>query len=382
MMGKAIEASGDVEKSRAVYLELIEKYPRQEVAARAQFTIAAHYDELGDLERAVAEYDLVKEQGTGHPASQEAAARQVEIQRVLDLRAELASDNVEEVERKRFLLAEQLLEEIGDAEGAAAEYGALAVDAFGTEWGARALLASAWVFEHRLDRPDTANALLFRLANGYSSTEADEVARRRLGYPVWRVEQLDPGPVEFIRPEGSEEGPEEIFVQRVEPRNVPLPEGETNVEVWIRLGLNPDGTVRSTKIVRSAGEAFDDAVVEAAQASTFVGPNAGGPEFTVQKYAFPPVLAASTEPAPAASTNGRSATPLGVGDEPPDALAPPSSMPFEPGKYDSTTNPESLFSTPATDSSATSASSDSSDSSAAADSSIPGFRGNGTQTPD
>jgi TonB family protein len=372
MMGKAIDASGDFDGAVEVYASLLEKYPRREVAAEAQYTIARHYDTAGDLERAAAEYELVKEQGTGHPASQDAAARQVEIQKVLELRTELAGESVEEPERKRFLLAETLLEKIGDPRSAVSEYRALAEDANGTEWGARSLLASAWVLEHKLDEPDTARALLFRLANTYSGTDADGVARQRLGYPVWRVEEVDPGPVQFIRPEGDDAESSSIFVNRVEPRDVPLPEGVDLVEVWVRLGLNPDGTVKSSKIVRSGGEEFDAAVLEATQASTFVGPNAGGPEFTVQQYSFP--VGASTDASPPAPEE---ATPspahFSDDDEPSDALTPPPSVQFQPDKTDSLSRPETLFSTPDTTPDTTSSPTDSSAESSAP---LPRLRGN------
>ena len=85
----------------------------------------------------------MKDQGTGSDAWQKASERTTQIQRVLDLRAEIAAEDPVEVERKRFLLAEQFLEKIGDEEAALAEYASLAEDAEGTEWGSRALYAKA-----------------------------------------------------------------------------------------------------------------------------------------------------------------------------------------------------------------------------------------------
>jgi hypothetical protein len=35
------------------------------------------------------------------------------------------------------------------------------------------------------------------------------------------VEEVDPGPVQFIRPEGDDAESSSIFVNRVEPRDVP-----------------------------------------------------------------------------------------------------------------------------------------------------------------
>jgi TonB family protein len=278
---------GEVDRAREIYAVIIEKMPLSEPAANAQLAIARTWDDVGDLERAHEEYERVREQGSGFEASRTASQRMTEIQSVIDLRLAIDNDDDDDRERKRYLLAEQLLEEIGNVDAALAEYSSLAEDAIGTEWGAKALYAEAWVLEHRLDEPDSAEALLHRLANYHSGTEADAYARRRLGYPVWTVEKLDAPPVHFIRPNMDTE-PEEIVLSRVDPRDVPLPPGVAEVEVWIRLTIADDGSVEKTKIVRSGGNEFDAAVIEAVQASKFLSPTAGGPRITVARYVFPP----------------------------------------------------------------------------------------------
>lgn len=283
----AVSASGDTQRAHSLYLKLIEDFPRRSAAAEAQFAIGKALDDAGDLEAAMVEYDLVREQGTGHPAWQRSSQRQAEIQRVLDLRAEIAAEDEADRERKRFLLAEQLLEKIGDVDGALAEYASLAEDAAGTEWGYRATFARAWVLENRLAETDSASALLFELANRDTRTEVGAAARRRNGMAVWKFEELDIPRVVFIRGEGDEDL-DEIVVSRVEPREVPLPPGTREVRVWVRIHVARDGSVENAKIVKSGGEEFDDAVREAANASRFVAPADGGPEITVVEYLFPP----------------------------------------------------------------------------------------------
>ena len=286
--GKVAAYSGDPERATKIWEDVLERYPRREGAASSQLAIAQLYDQAGDFEKAKEQYDLVREQGTGHPAWLEASQRMTEIDRVLALREEIASDEETEKERKRFLLAEQLLERIGHAGAALTEYELLASDSFGTEWGAKALYAQAWVLEHRLDEPDEAEKLLHRLANYYAGTEVDATARRRLGYPVWRVEIVDPGTVVYVRREGDDGGPEEIARNLIAPRDVPLPAGTPRVKVWARLHVADDGSVERVKIVKSGGEEFDAAVTEAAMASTFLPPAEGGVAITVIEYRFPP----------------------------------------------------------------------------------------------
>lgn len=292
-------AEGDIEEARKIYARIMKEYPLSEASANAQLAIARTWDDAGDLERAALEYENVREQGSGFDAWQIASKRMTVIQAVIDLRLAIEKDDDNDRERKRYLLAEQLLEDIGDVDAALIEYATLAEEAFGTEWGAKALFAEAWVLEHRKQDPDSAAVKFHRLANYYSGTDPDRYARRRLGYPVWNVEIIDVPPVRFIVPENADTEPEDIVLSRAEPRDVPLPPGVSQVEVWIRLNIGDDGRVESTKIVRSGGEEFDAAVVEAAEASAFLAPSAGGPRITVARYQFPPPPETAPEETPA-----------------------------------------------------------------------------------
>lgn len=292
MRAKTQLSAGNDDAAVDEFVEVIRDFERREAAADAQLEIAQWHDRNGRLEEALAVYEQVKDQGTGHPAWQTASERRTEIQRVLDLRAAVEDEADPDRNRNRFLLAEQLLEKIGDVDGALREYSALAVDAEGTEWGARALFAEAWVLENRRDNAAAADSLLFRLANYYAGTEVDGFARRRLGYPVWKVEIVEPPPVKFIRPEGGETG-QQVVLDRVEPAAVdqPLPPGQTQAKVWVRVQVADDGTAAGASLAKSAGEgleAFDDAAVAAARASRYLAPNAGGPGFQVMEYSFPP----------------------------------------------------------------------------------------------
>jgi TonB family protein len=288
--------AGNDEAAVEELLEVIRSFERREAAADAQLEIAQWHDRNGRLEEALAVYEQVKDQGTGHPAWQKASERRTEIQRVLDLRAAVTEEDDAERNENRFLLAEQLLEKIGDVDGALREYASLAADADGTEWGARALFAEAWVQQHRRGDQAAADSLLFRLANHYAGTEVDAFARRKLGYPVWKVEIVEPPPVQFIRPEGGDAAPD-VVLERVEPAPVaqPLPPGKSQVKVWVRVQVADDGTAADASVSRSAGDglaAFDEAAVAAARASRYLAPDAGGPGFQVMEYTFPPEPAA------------------------------------------------------------------------------------------
>lgn len=335
MEADAVNASGDVEGAHEIYRRLIEKYPRREAASEAQFAIAKYSDDQGDLETALNEYNLVKEQGTGSEAWLRATIRMNHIQRVLDLRTEIEEeDDVEEASRKRFLLAEQLLEKIGHTDAALAEYKALADDAQGTEWRSRALFAQAWILENRLDQPDSADALLFQLANEDTRSDVAAAARRRHGMAVWKFEEIKAPRVVFIRPEGEGE-PAETIVSRVEPRDVPLPDGVTEVQVWVRVNVESDGSVKKARVVKSGGEEFDAAVLEAVNASLFLSPDEGGAEISVIEYRFPPVRKQTESPLDDGepSAEERDAmldaqeAPADSGELPPNTEAPPAEAP-------------------------------------------------------
>ena len=304
----AVAATGDTTGAVRAYDAILAAYPRKEAAAEAQFAKAKMKDDVGDLAGARADYELVKEQGTGHEAWQRATERITEIQQVLDLREEVASEGPDR-DRSRFLLAEQLLEKIGDIDGALAQYDTLAVQAKGSEWGAKALFAKAWVLENRRSQPAAADSALFKLANFYAGTEVDAFARRRLGYPVWKVEKIEPPKVVYIRSasDANAVASSESMLDRIEPKPVPLPPDKPEVKVWVRVGLARDGSVEETRVVKSGGEDFDQACLEAARASRFLSPDEGGPVLTVVQYVFPlpsPTPVPSGAPSAAAdSTN-------------------------------------------------------------------------------
>jgi TolA-binding protein len=241
--GNVFYAEGEVDEARKIYARIMKEYPLSESAANAQLAIARTWDDAGDLERAALEYDKVREEGSGFEAWQIASKRGALLQSVIDLRIAIEKDDDDDRERKRYLLAEQLLEDIGDVDGALVEYSSLADDAFGSEWGAKALFAEAWVLEHRMENPDSAAVKFHRLANYYAGTEPDRYARQRFGYPVWKVEVVDVPPIRFIVPDDMDARPEDIVLSRVEPREVPLPPGVSQVEVWIRLTIDDDGRI-------------------------------------------------------------------------------------------------------------------------------------------
>jgi TolA-binding protein len=349
MTGRVALAKGDTERAISIFQDILARMERTPAAAEAQYQIGKIYDDAGDYERAMTEYELVREQGTGNPAYGKALARQALLEKVLDLRAEIAGVvrkkderetsqpseregerpggreeapgeggetreeegaaepeetivelSEEEKEKRRFLLAEHLLEKIGDVNAALAEYSTLAKDARGSEWGARSLFAEAWIYENRLARPDTAESLLFQLANFYSGTEVASAARRCFGFPVWQVEVVDAPPVFFIRPEGDDASSEDIFLTRAQPREAKLPEGVAQSEVWVRAYIGADGTCERTKVVKSGCPDCDASALEAARASVFLPPEEGGAPITVLRYEFPP----PPPPPPAASPRG------------------------------------------------------------------------------
>ena len=290
MMGQAQQKGGNAEAALETYRMILGKMPRTEAAADAQLAIAKTFDDGGDYVRAKEEYEKVNEQGTGFEAWRTASARITEIQRVLDLRAGIENENEKEEEklRKRFLLAEQLLEKMGDVPGALAQYSAVAVQASGTDLGARSLFAEAWVYENRLDRPDTAEVLFYKLASSYRGTEADAAARRKLGLPVWKFAKIDfPAPT-FTTATDAGSKSVDVVVNRVEPRAAKLPEGQTEATVWVRVTLGDAGEVTTAKVTKSAGADVDVAALDAAKATTFRPVSEGGPSVSVLQYHFPP----------------------------------------------------------------------------------------------
>jgi tetratricopeptide (TPR) repeat protein len=350
MTGRVALAKGDTEGAIVIFRDILARMERTPAAAEAQYQIGKIYDDAGDYEQAMAEYELVREQGTGNPAYGKATLRQAMLQTVLDLRAEIAGvakkdepqvsevaeregqrpgeeeeaarekgetpvegegavaadeeveaeESVvelseEERSRKRFLLAEHLLEKIGDVDAALAEYSALADDALGSDWGARSLYAEAWIYENRLARPDTAESLLFRLANFYSGTEVASAARRRFGFPVWQIEVVEAPPVFFLRPAGEDVSSQDIFLTRTEPRPAVLPEGVAQAEVWVRANIADDGSCERAKVVKAGCPDCDEAALEAARASIFLPPEEGGVPITVLRYEFPPPAPAAAE---------------------------------------------------------------------------------------
>jgi TonB family protein len=321
----AVAAAHDSAGATVLYRAIVATYPRENAASEAQFAIAKLRDESGDLAAAKDEYQKVKEQGTGHDAWQRATARIAVIQRVLDLRAKVAAGGAGR-DSSRFVLAEDLLESLGDVHGALAEYTQLADEAKGTPWGAKALFAEAWVLDNRLKQPQVADSVLFRLANGYAGTEVDAYARKRLGFPVWKVEKIEPPKVVFLRPgaESKGGGPAEVVIERVEPKPVPLPKGVSEVKVWVRVRVGHDGTIADTKVVKSGGADFDQACLDAANTSRFLAPDEGGPEVNVVQYTFPPMPAETSPPAsatPPAPTSPGASTP--TSPEPQGLVTPP-----------------------------------------------------------
>jgi len=290
MLGQAQQKSGNAEAAFATYREILGKMPRTEAAADAQLAIAKTFDDGGDYIRAKEEYEKVNEQGTGFEAWRTASARITEIQRVLDLREGIEKDaeNKDEALHKRFLLAEHLLEKIGDVPGALAQYSAVAEQASGTELGARSLFATAWVYENRMSRPDTAEVLFYKLASNYRGTDADAAARRKLGLPVWKFAKIDiPQPTFTVANQAADTGGD-VVVKRVEPRAAKLPEGKTEAIVWVRVTLGEAGEVTAAKVSKSGGEDVDAAALEAAKATTFRPVSEGGPAVSVLEYHFPP----------------------------------------------------------------------------------------------
>ncbi|MDP6528745.1 MAG: tetratricopeptide repeat protein [Gemmatimonadota bacterium] len=283
-------ALGEEDEAISIYEGILEEMARREAAAAAQLALAEMVDESGDLEAALEAYEKVKEQGTGHPAWREASERRTRIQRVMDLQNTIGGLAEEDPERlrNRFLLAEEYLESIGDVDRALTEYAALAEDAPGTLWGGKALYSTAWIHEYRLDQPDTAEVLLYLLANHYSGTDVADAARGRFGFPIWRARVLDVPRVSFVRPEGEESTPVDIVVERAEPREAQFPEGDPEAVVWVRVWIDEDGSPAETKVVRSGGEDCDAASVEAATGTRFLPPDEGGAPITVLRYVFGP----------------------------------------------------------------------------------------------
>jgi TolA-binding protein len=158
------------------YHGVVRDYPHTPVAAEAQFRIGYAYETAGDdFEKARAEYSRVREIATSAFVTQ-AAQRLANLDRIAKYHS-TTKDTVEARAETGFLLAEQYLFQINKPERALEQYRKLEQDFAGTPWGAKAIVAQAWVLSRKLDRKAEADSLFWIAVREHPATDAQLAAR-------------------------------------------------------------------------------------------------------------------------------------------------------------------------------------------------------------
>jgi TolA-binding protein len=169
--------AGRSEQALTAYRNVLQDYPKTPLAAEAQFRIGYTYETaLDDFDVARQEYAKVRDQSTNSAFFTQATQRQQSLDRLARFRS-AGADSIERKVEAGFLLAEQYLFQLDKPERALEAYAEIAREHPGTAAAAKAMNAEAWVLRRKLDRPASADSLLWRVVRGYPATEAQLAAR-------------------------------------------------------------------------------------------------------------------------------------------------------------------------------------------------------------
>jgi TolA-binding protein len=211
--------AGRSEQALAAYRNVLQDYPKTPLAAEAQYRIGyTHETVLDDFDGARQEYAKVRDHSTGSAFFAQATQRQQSLDRLARFRSG-GADSVDRKLEAGFLLAEQYLFQLDKPERALEAYAELAREHSGTAAGAKAMTAQAWVLRRKLDRPEAADSLLWKVVREYPATEAQLAARDYLeasGQPV---------PGELIRLPEVVEPPPDTTLRLTPPPPGPSPLG-------------------------------------------------------------------------------------------------------------------------------------------------------------
>jgi len=177
-MGGVELLAGNVAEAIRMFESVLQDYPRSALAAEAQFRIGFAYETgLEDFARARAEYRKVKEQGGTTQFAQQAQQRTDNLDRLERFRTASGSDSLARQAEAKFLVAEHFLFNLDRPERALEQYQHIADSTKDSSVIAHALTAQAWVLARKLDRPKSADSLLWKVVREYPRTESQLAAR-------------------------------------------------------------------------------------------------------------------------------------------------------------------------------------------------------------
>lgn len=192
---ESLRKAGDLAGAQALLEEVIREAGNTESAAEAQFRIGLIYqNHLRDYAKALEAYDKVRDISPGAKATREAGEERGKILKVQRFQEEIAKlDSTRVVERAgpHFELAEALLLDLDDPEGALEHYLASCDAGPAGEFAPRALLGASWVLARRLDRRGEGTAMLRRIVEEYPESLQADRARALL---EGREEMPEPAP--------------------------------------------------------------------------------------------------------------------------------------------------------------------------------------------
>jgi len=176
-LGTVRALQGHKNEALAAYRDVIDRFPRQPLAAEAQYRIGYVYETVGDdFETARTEYGKVRGQSASSVFSQQATQRAQNLERLSQFRAS-AGDSVTKRAEGAFLLAEQYLFQLDKPDRAFGVYDSIAIAVPGTPWAGKARNAQAWMLRNKYQKPDRADSLLWAVVRDYPATEAQLAAR-------------------------------------------------------------------------------------------------------------------------------------------------------------------------------------------------------------
>ncbi len=175
--GTVCALQGHKNEALAAYRDVIDRFPRQALAAEAQYRIGYVYETVGDdFETARTEYGKVRGQSASSAFSQQATQRGQNLERLSQFRSS-AGDSVTKRAEGAFLLAEQYLFQLDKPDRAFSVYDSIALAVPGTPWAGKARNAQAWMLRAKYQKPERADSLLWAVIRDYPATEAQLAAR-------------------------------------------------------------------------------------------------------------------------------------------------------------------------------------------------------------
>ncbi len=168
---------GKLDEALEAYQRVVRDYPRDPLAAEAQYRTGYAYETLGDdFERARQEYQRVKDQSGQVGFGLQAIDRLRTLDRIAQFRS-AGGDSAERQVEAAFLTAEQYLFSVDKPERALEEYKKIAEQQAGKPAAAKALNAQAWVLSRKLNRAAEADTLFWNVVHNFPATEAQLAAR-------------------------------------------------------------------------------------------------------------------------------------------------------------------------------------------------------------